>query len=646
MSLNIHTFILTADNLSMISGTLLNSVSHALSAILPEASLQASGKEMTQANLTMVDGKTRLALSGQNLTLTPENTSLSRLPQGSIGLLRDAAQTAVILEAFSSTVSLPARSNSVSSTALDVKALIALLNQNLSSLARPLSASASVVKENNGSLRLVLRDSPVNIVLPATLKTALSGVDNVQVAVKGNMQGITLSAPTGSPVPLHLSKHHQSLLSAALIKKNLPSGIQLVKTPAPLLDIIKSSLPDPVMKASPLLVQARGSDVSITVDQLKPVARVNLPVSIISSVTEPADKRSLSALTLPVFNSHPVEPVRSEPTDNASLTTENIKLLAQKLLQHTGSTNQALKELLTILRQASVSAESKPLMNNMLEQLTFSAATSQANTAGGQGSKSSPEIVQQRLPVPSQNQISQFAQTVLHPISPPLIAQPSSSNSFNSALLSLFQLVLSGRASLSQPNSSADGYSQPLSDATGQKATIANGTPSQRFASDLASLDKQAGLLNPLKTLLANHQSAFLGNLESRSQGNDHIYFCLPFRSEYCTKPPEILIKRETDQDDNNDSGGWSAKTWSLTMKLEAGESGEVLAKTKITGETINLHLYASTPTLLDKIKQTLPMLINRFSTSGLIVETAHAQQGKIPDSLQQSPYQVFKVTA
>ncbi|MBD3585440.1 flagellar hook-length control protein FliK [Salinimonas sp. HHU 13199] len=645
MSLNIHTFIVIADNLSMISGTLLNSVSHALSAVLPEASPQVSGKEMTQANLSIVDGKARLTLSGHPLMLTPDKGTLSRLPEGSVRLVRDAAQTAVILETFSSTVSLPARINSVSTSGLDVKTLVSILKQNLSSLARPLTASASVVKEDNGSLRLLLRDTPVNIAIPASLKATLAGVNDVQVSVKRNTQSITLTAPSGSPVPLNISKQHQSLLSAALIKKNLPSGIQLVQSPTPLLDIIKSSLPDPVMKASPLLVQARGSDILITIEQLKPLARVKLPVSIISSVTETADKRNLFALTLPVFNSHPVEPVRSESTDKSALTTESIKQLAQKLLQHTGSTNQALKELLTILRQASVSVESKPLMKTMLEQLSFCSANSQTGPTDGKSNRNGIGIAQQRLNLPNQSQISQFAQAILQPISPPLIAQPSPSNSFNSALVSLFQLVLSGRASLSQSNVSSAAYSHMLSEPGEPKNTASTGAAYQRFASELASLDKQAGLLNPLKTLLANHQSAFLSNLESRSQGNDHLYFCLPFRSEYCSKPPEILIKRETD-DDNDSTDGWSAKTWSLTMKLEAGDSGEVLAKTKISGETVNLNLYASTPVLLDKIRQTLPMLINRFSASGLIVETAHAQQGKIPDSLQQSPYQVFEVTA
>ncbi|QCZ94360.1 flagellar hook-length control protein FliK [Salinimonas iocasae] len=643
MSANIHTFVFVADNLSMISASLLHSVSQALSAGSAQALPRVRSGEITQANLSMTDGKIQLTLSGQTLTVMPVKDASLRLPEGKVRLARDSAQTAVILETLSASVSAPAPKGALSS-----KAFTALVKYSLPVLANPLSAPASVVRGNDGAFRLTLRNGAVDIPLPPALNATVTGHKEVQVTLRENGQGLTLAAPSGSPVPIKLSRQNQSLLSAALIQQNLTTGVQLSRAPLPLLEAMKIPVPENIHNASSLLIKTGINETLVTIEQLKPTARIQLPANLASLVDKSPNKGVLSKLQLPEFQVRISTPSPTQTVKSTQHLSDigNIKGLAQKLLQHTGSTNQALKELLTILRSASPSSQSQPEIKRIVEQLSFSNSEAQVKKEEAEHTKSTSAPDNPKHTVPSPDQISRFAQSVLQPVSPSLISQPAPTNSFNSALVSLFQLVLSGRTSHSPGNTSAAAYSQLLSQSSKPKRISGTAATPMRFTNELASVDRQAGLLNPLKTLLANHQSVFLSNIESRSQGNEQLYFCLPFRSEYCTKPPEVLIKREAEEDNNETEGARAAKTWSLTMKLEAGESGEVLAKTKISNETINLNLYASTPMLLDKIEQTLPMLINRLSASGLVVESAHAQQGKVPESLQHSPYQVFEVTA
>ena len=81
-------------------------------------------------------------------------------------------------------------------------------------------------------------------------------------------------------------------------------------------------------------------------------------------------------------------------------------------------------------------------------------------------------------------------------------------------------------------------------------------------------------------------------------------------------------------------------------MKLSVGDAGELLAKTKINNDTIELRIYTSSDALLTSVIDTLPYLLRRLESQGLTVEHHSCQRGKIPKTMKDMPYQLFEALA
>ena len=56
-------------------------------------------------------------------------------------------------------------------------------------------------------------------------------------------------------------------------------------------------------------------------------------------------------------------------------------------------------------------------------------------------------------------------------------------------------------------------------------------------------------------------------------------------------------------------------------MKLDIGDAGQLLAKSKIDTDTITIDLYTSNETVLTRVADTLPFLERRLADLGLNVE-------------------------
>ena len=175
--------------------------------------------------------------------------------------------------------------------------------------------------------------------------------------------------------------------------------------------------------------------------------------------------------------------------------------------------------------------------------------------------------------------------------------------------------------------------------------TLANmGITSQpsRISQDMNQLDGRQQLLSHLKTLLTSHQQNKIANVDSRIQGQDSFYYILPSLSQHQT-PPELLIKREQGGQNHKQEQAGQRSLWNVTMKLNIGDSGQVLAKSKIDKNTITLDLYASNDEILRRIGDTLPYLQRRLTSLGLVVEKTSYQRGHIPDTLNSRPHQIFE---
>jgi ribosomal protein L18 len=221
------------------------------------------------------------------------------------------------------------------------------------------------------------------------------------------------------------------------------------------------------------------------------------------------------------------------------------------------------------------------------------------------------------------------------------LTSPVNASSFVQGLVALVQLALAGRAMQRQPGLKAQ-IDAPDSIVSKTLANMGVTAQPSRVSQDMHQLDSRQQLLSQLKTLLSSHQQNKIANVDSRIQGQDSFYYILPSLSQQHS-PPELLIKREQGGQNKKHAQTGERSLWNITMKLDIGDSGQVLAKSKIDKSTITLDLYASNDEVLRRIGDTLPYLHNRLTSLGLVVENTSYQRGHIPESLSSRPHQIFE---
>ncbi|TKB04827.1 flagellar hook-length control protein FliK [Alteromonas portus] len=221
------------------------------------------------------------------------------------------------------------------------------------------------------------------------------------------------------------------------------------------------------------------------------------------------------------------------------------------------------------------------------------------------------------------------------------LTSPVNASSFVQGLVALVQLALAGRAMQRQPGLKTQ-IDAPDSIVSKTLANMGVTTQPSRVSQDMNQLDSRQQLLSQLKTLLSSHQQNKIANVDSRIQGQDSFYYVLPSLSQH-QSPPELLIKREQGGQNNKHAQAGQRSLWNITMKLDIGDSGQVLAKSKIDKSTITLDLYASNDEVLRRIGDTLPYLHKRLTSLGLVVENTSYQRGHIPDTLNSRPHQIFE---
>ncbi|MBT3134845.1 flagellar hook-length control protein FliK [Alteromonas sp. ALT199] len=221
------------------------------------------------------------------------------------------------------------------------------------------------------------------------------------------------------------------------------------------------------------------------------------------------------------------------------------------------------------------------------------------------------------------------------------LTSPVSSSSFVQGMVALVQLALAGRAMQKQPSLKTQ-IDAPNSIVSKTLSNMGVTTQPSRVSQDMNQLDGRQQLLSQLKTLLSSHQQSKVASVDSRIQGQDSFYYVLPSLSQHHS-PPELLIKRDQGGQNDKQAKAGQRSLWNITMKLDIGDSGQVLAKSKIDKSTITLDLYASNDEVLRRIGDTLPYLHKRLSSLGLVVENTSYQRGHIPETLNTRPHQIFE---
>lgn len=160
-----------------------------------------------------------------------------------------------------------------------------------------------------------------------------------------------------------------------------------------------------------------------------------------------------------------------------------------------------------------------------------------------------------------------------------------------------------------------------------------------KLLQDLSTLDPKGNLIGELNKVLSGHSLHKMSGAEASLQQNDSFYYVLPNLFSPQHKDIEIVIKREHS---SNNKEQQNQQSWQLSMKLDIGKRGEILAKVKLAGNTLDLNMYASSSTLKETIVNYLPQLNTRLTSLGLLVKP-QCFLGKIPDTLHKTNFQAVQ---
>ncbi len=338
----------------------------------------------------------------------------------------------------------------------------------------------------------------------------------------------------------------------------------------------------------------------------------------------------------------------SQLTKEANATRPTLGSIAQMIKSEAKSAsvelfNNLLQQLSNNTSKQQISASER---NALVKEMTNALAESDVKSTDSTGKDKEVKDVNLKAGTSgSDSSLPQRIQTLLN--SPALLATPSTLtspvavSSFVQGLVALVQLALAGRALQRQPSLKSQ-IDAPDSIISKTLASVGSNTQPSRISQDVNQLDGRQQLLAQLKTLLANHQQSKVTQADTRIQGQDAFYYVLPTLSQHST-PPELLIYRENQKQHQQQENSAQRGLWNVTMKLDIGDTGQVLVKSRIDKESITLDLYASNDVILSRIADTLPYLTKRLEGLGLHVENSSFQRGHIPDTLNSRPHHIFE---
>ena len=318
-----------------------------------------------------------------------------------------------------------------------------------------------------------------------------------------------------------------------------------------------------------------------------------------------------------------------------------VRQYAKQMLVQSGSTTQALQNILAGLGEAKQQPEKS---TQQLARSLIEAIKPQANLTENLSDTTVNSDNEGTSSVPKDTQTAAANTALIRALitSPPLTTIGAITNStpsnFINGLVTVLQLSLATRA-IRQQGQLADTVST-LSRVLPK--SINGQTIQAKTLNDWSNIESKYQLENSTKTLLSNIQNSKLQHTESRSIGQENLHLVLPI-SQHDNKAPELLIQREEEKSGDRDNKPAHGRQWNLTMKLDVGDLGEMLVKTAVRAEDIDIDIYTSSDALMSKVYDTLPFLKRRLAALGVGVNSSSCQRGKIPATLSDRPYQIFE---
>lgn len=525
--------------------------------------------------------------------------------------------------------------------------------------------------ENKFLSKLMLSESPqaslskqaiaeLNVVLQSQVKQIKQAISSIVVSPHSpNLhKGIVLDVTTQNLTALGASiKQHlvQGVKPEALHKaiilvtqnQNNTNQIQVSLTAKPVTITIKNTylsglqdVPAAGKVSAPILFKSADHNQLNNKANHASATTTNTVDNIVSTVASQQIKEALHSYLVAKGNSE-----LSIPSKIIELQSVIYRELNQ-VLPRAESTTVALPSLLKHLNTISAGAKGdlQQLFNHVIKQVTTNMPASETKDATLLVPTGSDTEL--RLSSQTSQQIKElFASPALASLSSgPVngVAAISNQGGLVNGLVTMLQASLQAKLLSQQPQllnsllqSTQLSQILPALQAKGKAQTNHS-----KLIQDLSKLDPKGSLIAEINKVLSNHSLHKLSSAESSLQQQDSFYYVLPNMFSSLHKDIEILIKREREA--HSEQSQQSQLAWQLSMKLDVGKAGEVLAKVKLANDNVDLNLYASNEALKEKILTFLPLLDKRLTSLGFSV-SPKCFLGKIPDTLFKTDYQVVQ---
>lgn len=317
-----------------------------------------------------------------------------------------------------------------------------------------------------------------------------------------------------------------------------------------------------------------------------------------------------------------------------------------KSVESTTKSAEAVLKAISLLstQTSSINKEAVTVLRSALSDINVSeaVATEIKQFVKDNSSALKPEMSNISPQTPDANKIKQLLQSPTLPVTPISIISPPQTGGMVSGLINLLQVALTARLNKTHQQGHEQ-INQVLTQLVGAQTKAGATRNSGGSLRDLSQIEQKHNLVKVLGDLLNQHTGQKIQNAERQLQGQESFYYVLPFGNQENTAPAELLITREKPEQEDRQEHATKNSVWSLTIKLSVGELGEILTKSKVTEEDINVDFYASNENLKNLIFNYAPLLKKRFDELGLNLSIGRVERGNIPEQLAKNPYQILE---
>lgn len=359
-------------------------------------------------------------------------------------------------------------------------------------------------------------------------------------------------------------------------------------------------------------------------------------VNLTAKVSQP-----LGTLELNAHQTAQAKTLMSSTVQNQQL---NIGYQGTEAPSHSTNVTRYIDSIQAITRQLQPISDSAAKSLNAIYQAFEAFSESESTTLKPLIDSALAKIKQNTIQMGSDDsiKIKQLLNISSQMINSQQIAGANTSSGLVGGLVTLVQLALAARLSREQP--ALNDKLNQLMGAT-NKSNTTNSSTKVGFH-ELGQLESKQQILKEMSRLLAGHQINKLSGAEQSIQGQDTLFYTLPSASNGQFRDIELSIKRQLETPYKNQSDQNKLRTWHLTMKMDIDNIGQLLSKAKYNDNGLELQFYASNERVEKKVDHFIPNLKDRLNKVGVNLVNSQVQLGKIPDSLQSRPYQMFETQA